>query len=332
MMKKILIIDDTPEYIDMLEDVLLEYEVHGATNGQDGIALAKEIMPDTILLDINMPGLNGYEVCRRLKKDRLLKSIPVIFLTANEGCDFEEIGFEVGAVDYVAKPFNAVILKARLKTHVNLYNLQSHLQSEVESRVEEITKLNHEMIFVTAALAELKSKETGLHLKRVSKVSAKLATLLGHSEKEVDLIEMASVLHDVGKVGIPDKILNKSGSLDDEEWLMMKTHSELGYNILCKSEFALMRYAAKIALEHHERWDGSGYPKGLKAEEISSVGRIVAVADVFDSLLDVRVYKEAWNSADVKEYFEKMKGIQFDPEVTTILLENFDDFLDIRSL
>jgi len=331
-MKKILIIDDTPEYIEMLEDVLLEYKVHGATNGKNGIELAREILPDTILLDINMPGLNGYEVCRRLKKEKLLKAIPVIFLTANEGCDFEEIGFEVGAVDYVSKPFNATLLKARLKTHVNLYTLQSNLQDEVDSRVEEITKLNNEMILVTASIAELKSKETGLHLKRVSKISAKLALFLGRSEHEIEMIEMAAILHDVGKVGIPDHILNKPSNLDKDEWAMMKTHSELGYEILSKSEFSLMRYASKIALEHHERWDGSGYPKGLKAEEISYVGRIVAVADVFDSLLDVRVYKEAWNSQKVKKYFEDMNGVQFDPEVTTILLENFDEFLETRVL
>ena len=331
-MKKVLIIDDTPEYIDMLEDVLLEYEVHGAIDGKSGIELAREILPDTILLDINMPGLNGYEVCRRLKKEKLLKAIPVIFLTANEGCDFEEIGFEVGAVDYVSKPFNATLLKARLKTHVNLYTLQSNLQDQVHSRVKEITKLNNEMILVTASIAELKSKETGLHIKRVSKISAKLAEFLGQSDYEIEMIEMAAILHDVGKVGIPDNILNKPGSLDNEEWTKMKTHSELGYEILSKSEFSLMRHASKIALEHHERWDGSGYPKGLKAEEISYVGRIVAVADVFDSLLDVRVYKEAWSTAKVKKYFEDMKGIQFDPEVTTVLLENFDEFLETRAL
>ncbi len=331
-MKKILVIDDTPEYIEMLEDVLLEYEVHGATNGKYGISLAREIKPDTILLDINMPGLNGYEVCRRLKKDKILKSIPVIFLTANDGCDFEEIGFEVGAVDFVSKPFNAVLLKARVKTHVNLYALQSNLQCEVDTRVEEITKLNHEMILVTAAVAELKSKETGLHLKRVSKVSSKLAEFLNQSEQEVDMIEMASILHDIGKVGIPDSILNKPDDLDSLEWTKMKTHSELGYNILCESEFPLIRYAAKIALEHHERWDGSGYPNGLKGDEISLVGRIVAVADVFDSLLDVRVYKDAWSSEEVREYFENMNGIQFDPSVTDVLLDNFDEFLAARLL
>jgi putative two-component system response regulator len=331
-MKKILIIDDTPEYIEMLEDVLLEYEVHGATDGKSGIELARKILPDTILLDINMPGLNGYEVCRRLKKEPLLKTIPVIFLTANEGCDFEEIGFEVGAVDYVSKPFNATLLKARLKTHVHLYALQSNLQQEVNSRVKEISKLNTEMILVTASIAELKSKETGLHIKRVSKLSGKLALYLGLSTHEVEMIEMAAVLHDIGKVGIPDSILNKSTSLDNDEWTMMKTHSKLGYNILSKSEFSLMRYAAKIALEHHERWDGSGYPNGLKAHEISYAGRVVAVADVFDSLLDVRVYKEAWSSQKVKKYFEDMKGTQFDPEITQVLLENFEEFLDTRLL
>lgn len=331
-MGKILVIDDTQEYIEMLEDILSEYEVFGENDGLLGIKLAKEILPDIILLDINMPGLNGYEVCRYLKLDKKLKNIPVIFLTANDSNEFEEIGFEVGAVDYVSKPFNSVLLKARIKTHINLFTLQSNLQHEVDNRVNEIKKLNQEMILVTASIAEMKSKETGLHIKRVSKLSYKMAKFLGKSEHESQMIEMSAVLHDIGKVGIPDEILHKAGKLNKEEWEVMKTHSTLGYEILSKSEFEILRFASTISLEHHERWDGTGYPKGLKKHEISFIGRLVSVIDVFDSLLDERVYKEPWSNEDVREYFKEMRGTQFDPHITDMLLNNFDEFIDERDL
>lgn len=329
-MSKVLIIDDTPEYIEMLDDILQEYDIYAAKDGKKGIELAQKIFPDLILLDINMPQINGYEVCRRLKAHKELKNIPVIFLTANEGTNFEEIGFEVGAVDYISKPFNATVLKARVNTHIKLYKLQTNLEKEVQTRTKEIKNLNHEMTYLAASIAEMKSKETGKHLKRVSEISYMLAKYLGLQIQEIQKIKMASILHDIGKVGVPDSILNKPGPLDEQEWSIMKKHSEFGYEMLKDSQFDLMHLASVVALEHHERWDGLGYPKGLKAEEISLVGRIVAIADVFDSLLDKRAYKESWESETVKEYFEAMCGKQFDPKICQILLENFDTFIEIR--
>lgn len=329
-MSKILIIDDTPEYIEMLGEILNEYEIYAAKEGKKGIELALKIEPDLILLDINMPQINGYEVCRRLKMNKNLKNIPVIFLTANEGCNFEEIGFEVGAVDYISKPFNTAILKARVSTHINLYKLQTNLQQEVLRNIQEIKILNHEMMYLAASIAEMKSQETGKHLKRVSEISYLLAQTLGFPEKEAQELKMAAILHDIGKVAIPDQILNKPEKLDKQEWELMKKHSEYGFDMLKNSELKLMQKAALVALEHHERWDGLGYPKGLKEEEISLVGRIVAVADVFDSLLDKRAYKEPWKPEDVQIYFEQMKKKQFDPQITEVLLENFEMFLDVR--
>lgn len=326
-MAKILIIDDTPEYITMLTSLLPEYEVFAAKDGKKGLHLAETVMPDLILLDINMPLMTGYEVCRRLKSIDSIRNIPVIFLTANDGSDFEEIGFKMGAVDYICKPFNASVLKARVKTHVNLYQLQSNLQQQVEKDTEEIRKLNYEITYISASIAEMKSKETGQHLRRVSEFSYLLCKFLGKDETECEHVKIASVLHDIGKVGIPDEILNKPEKLNTEEWAVMKTHSKLGYTMLIESEFESMRLAARIALDHHERWDGKGYPNGISGEDISLVGRICAVADVFDSLLDKRAYKEPWNEVDVKEYFEKMKGIQFDPQIASILLDNFDMFI-----
>lgn len=326
-MAKILVIDDTPEYIAMLTSLLSEYEVFAAKEGKKGLQLAEMVLPDLILLDINMPTMTGYEVCRRLKLIKKVKDIPVIFLTANEGSDFEEIGFKMGAVDYISKPFNATVLKARVKTHIDLYQLRFNLQAQVEAGIEEIRKLNHEITFISASIAEMKSKETGQHLRRVSEFCYLLAKFLGHDEAECEQIKMAAVLHDIGKVGIPDEILNKPGKLDDEEWKIMQTHSKLGYDMLHDSEFESMRMAAAMALEHHERWDGKGYPSGKRGEEIALVGRICAIADVFDSLLDRRVYKEPWDEEKVKEYFTQMSGIQFDPNVTGVLLENFDMFI-----
>lgn len=326
-MAKILIIDDTPEYIAMLTSLLSEYEVFAAKEGKKGLQLAEMVLPDLILLDINMPTMTGYEVCRRLKLLKKVRDIPVIFLTANEGSDFEEIGFKMGAVDYVSKPFNATVLKARVKTHVDLRQLRFNLQEQVEQGIEEIRKLNHEITFISASIAEMKSKETGAHLRRVSEFCYLLAKFLGQSEAECEQIKMAAVLHDIGKVGIPDEILNKPGKLDEAEWNIMQTHSKLGYNMLHDSEFESMRIAASMALEHHERWDGTGYPSSKKGEEIALVGRICSVADVFDSLLDRRVYKEPWTEEQVKEYFTQMRGIQFDPAVATVLIDNFDMFI-----
>ncbi len=326
-MAKILVIDDTPEYIEMLSSILSEYEVYAAKEGKKGILLAETVQPDLILLDINMPLITGYEVCRRLKQIEKVRHIPVIFLTANDGSDYEEIGFNLGAVDFISKPFHAALLKARVRTHVSLFQLQSNLQAQVDSQTEEIRKLNHEMTYLSASIAELKSKETGQHLRRVAEFCYLFCKFLGKDEAECEKIKMASVLHDIGKVGISDDILNKPAKLNDEEWKVMKQHSLMGYEMLIDSEFELMRLAAMIALEHHERWDGEGYPYGKKGDEISLVGRICAVSDVFDSLLDKRVYKEPWEEKVVRDYFVMMKGSQFDPVITDILLENFDMFI-----
>lgn len=326
-MAKILVIEDTPEYIEMLSSLLSEYEVYAAKEGKKGISLAESIQPDLILLDINMPLMTGYEVCRRLKLNEKTRAIPVIFLTANDGSDFEEIGFNLGAVDFISKPFYATVLKARVKTHVALYRLQSNLQEQVDMKTEEVYKLNREMTYLAASIAELKSKETGQHLKRVAEFCYLFCKFLGHDEAECEKIKMAAVLHDIGKVGISDEILNKPSKLDAQEWEMMKSHSLLGYTMLIDSEFELMHLSATIALEHHERWDGEGYPYGKKGEEISLVGRICAVADVFDSLLDQRVYKKPWDEKAVKDYFMTMSGSQFDPKIADILIENFDMFI-----
>ncbi len=326
-MAKILVIEDTPEYIEMLISLLSDYEVYAAKEGKKGLALAESIQPDLILLDINMPLMTGYEVCRRLKQMPETRHIPVIFLTANEGSDFEEIGFNLGAVDYISKPFHSSVLKARVKTHVDLYQLQSNLQLQVENQTKEILRLNHEITYISASIAELKSKETGQHLRRVSEFCYLFCKFLGKDEAECEKIKMAAVLHDIGKVGISDDILNKPSKLDANEWDIMKTHSMLGYQMLIDSEFEMMRLAAMIALEHHERWDGKGYPYGKQGEDISLVGRICAVADVFDSLLDKRVYKEPWEEKEVRNYFEMMSGTQFDPTIAAILLDNFDMFI-----
>lgn len=326
-MAKILVIEDTPEYIEMLSSILSEHEIYAAKEGKKGLSLAETIMPDLILLDINMPLMTGYEVCRRLKAMEKVHAIPVIFLTVNDGSDYEEIGFNLGAVDFIAKPFHAGLLKARVKTHVSLYQLQCNLQTQVDQQTEEIRKLNREMTYLAASIAELKSKETGEHLRRVAEFCYLFCKFLGKDEAECEKVKMAAVLHDIGKVGISDDILNKPGKLDEEEWKIMKNHSLLGYEMLIDSEFELMHHAARIALEHHERWDGEGYPYGKAGEEISLIGRICAVADVFDSLLDKRVYKEPWEEKVVRDYFVMMRGSQFDPNITDILLENFDMFI-----
>jgi putative two-component system response regulator len=330
MKSKVLIIDDTPEYIGIVDTILNDHELIAAKEGAKGIALAEKYAPDLILLDINMPIMNGYEVCRRIKQNPLINQIPIIFLTANEGVEFEEVGLELGAVDYISKPFNASILKARVNTHLKLYKLQANLQEEVKKGTDEIQKLNHEITLISASIAELKSKETSQHLKRVSHLSSLFATLLGRPEHESTLLKLAAIMHDIGKVGIPDEILNKPSKLTNTEWEIMKNHSMLGYTMLKDSEFEMLKLAATIALDHHERWDGTGYPAGKKEGEISFWGRLVSIIDVFDSLLDKRVYKDPWPPEKVRSYFENAKGTQFDPDMSTIFLTHYDYLLEER--
>jgi len=320
--KSILVVDDISKNIQLLAQILTKegYSLGFANNGQKALEALNESSYDLVLLDIMMPIMDGYEACIEMKKNDKTKDIPVIFITAKTDPESIAKGFEVGGVDYVSKPFNNIELLARVRSHIELKYLKD----------EEIAETQKEIIFTMGAIGETRSKETGNHVRRVAKYSKLLAELCGLDEMEAERLKMASPMHDIGKVGIPDNILNKPGSFDENEWEIMKRHAQLGYEMLNHSQRPILKTAAIVAIEHHEKYDGTGYPNGLKGEEIHIYGRITAVADVFDALGSDRVYKKAWDLEKILEYFKEQKGKQFDPKLIDLFFENLDKFLKIR--
>ena len=342
----ILIVDDVIENIQVAMNILKEgaYTFSYAKSGEQALELVKEHEFDLILLDIMMPGIDGYEVCERLQKNPDYKDIPIIFLTAKADTDSMSKGFEVGGVDYIIKPFHAEELLARVHTHLELYKAKSilkhnNLSLETKMKVQkkrifsELEENQKEMIFILTELVESISDETGKHIRRVAEYSR----LLAHyhkalSEEDANTIYHASPMHDVGKIAIPKEILHKKGSLTAEEFEVMKTHPAKAHEYLKAANRHIMKAADIIAYEHHENWDGSGYPRGLKGENINIFGRIVSMADVFDALTHKRVYKDAWSVEDAVQFIVDNSGTKFDPYLVKIFQENIDEFIAITKL
>ncbi len=340
----ILIVDDVIDNIQVSMNILKEdnYNLAFAVNGQEALELIKENDYDLILLDIMMPGMDGYEVCKLIKASPEKKDIPIIFLTAKTSIDDISKAFELGGVDYITKPFNADELLARVRTHLELYMLQKSLvqnnlnlkiKSEIrEKRLkEEILETQKELIYMLAEITEVVSDETGKHIKRVADASKLLAHYCPSlSEEDEEIIYTAAPMHDVGKIAIDPKILHKPGALTSEEFEIVKTHTLLGQKILNKSDRKIIKAANIIAMQHHEKWDGSGYPQGLKGHNIHIYGRIVAIVDVFDALVHKRVYKKAWDKDKAKEYIKEKSGTEFDPELVKIFIDHFEEFAVIE--
>lgn len=335
----ILIVDDTLPNLQLLTSVLKEegYKVRPASSGALALQAISKKIPDLILLDIKMPDMNGYEVCEELKRNDNTKDIPIIFISALSDINDKIKAFNIGGVDYINKPFQFEEVKARVATHLKLQAYQRDMARQVSEAVEEIHVLNQEiidtqreLIFTMGEICETRSQETGFHVKRVAEYCYLLATLYGCSEEDASMIKQASPMHDIGKVAIPDAILHKAGKLTIDEWEIIKTHTSLGHAMLSVSHRALLKVAATIAFEHHEKWDGTGYPNGLKEEEISVEGRITALADVFDALGSKRCYKEAWDLPDILNFFKKNRGTSFEPKLIDLFFQNLDKFLAIR--
>ena len=350
--QKILIVDDSPEAIEILGNALSNNcKRQFAMSGEKAIKLlnSSEELPDLILLDVMMPGMDGYEVCSYLKKDDRLKGIPVIYLSALTDTKDKVKAFEQGGVDYIEKPFEMEEVRARIDTHLKLHFLQKkieaysmNLEQIVEKKVKEISESQIATIFALAKLAESRDHDTGDHLKRVQVLCRLLAEKLRKHSKYRDRInedfienlQKASPLHDIGKVGIRDAILLKPGKLTPEEFEEMKQHASIGANTLREvyQEYPgnyFIKIGIEIAQSHHERWDGSGYPEGLRGEEIPLSARIMALVDVYDALRSKRVYKEACSIEETHDIIMQGNEKQFDPLVVKAFLEYEQEFEEV---
>ena len=335
----VLVVDDTEANVDILVDALGDlYDVSVAMDGESALETVAQEPPDIILLDIMMPGMDGYEVCRRLKSDPEHAKIPVIFLSALTEIENKTKGFQMGAVDYITKPFEVMEVQARVKTHLTvvlasrqLENQNEILEMKVAERTLELAQTQDVTIHSLATLAETRDNETGAHILRTQRYVEALAKQLAKSRQYADQLDPRTIqlffksapLHDIGKVGVPDAILLKPGKLTDDEFEIMKTHAELGYQALLKAEEAFemekkpnfLVHARDIAYCHHERWNGKGYPRGLAGENIPLSGRIMAVADVYDALISKRVYKPPFPHAKALAIIKEESGTHFDPHL-----------------
>jgi putative two-component system response regulator len=330
----VLIIDDTPDNIDVIAGILRpSYRLKAALNGERGLAIAAAApIPDIILLDLMMPDMDGYEVLRRLQSNPVTKSIPVIIISALAEQEDEYRGLELGAVDYITKPVSPRIVEARVRTHLALHRQSRELERKVHERTEELHRTRLEVIRRLGRAAEFRDNETGFHVIRMSHHSRQLALAANTGEDWADLLFNAAPMHDVGKIGIPDRILLKPGKLDPDEWEIMKTHSAIGAEIIGKDQSDLMRLSRLIAHHHHEKWDGSGYPEGLQGENIPLAARIVAVADVFDALTSERPYKRPWSVEEATQFIEKERGRHFDPNLVDLFRDILPDMLKIMDM
>ncbi len=329
----ILIVDDIKENIDVLAGLLKDsYNLKFALSGKMALSIAEKFKLDLILLDIMMPEIDGYQTCKKLKNNIRTKEIPVIFVTAKVEIEDEKKGFDVGAIDYITKPIKPLIVKTRIRMHLENSNQKKELEILVDEKIKDLNEINYEIINILGRASEHKDNETAEHLKRTSEYSYLLAINAGLSEKQAKLIKMAAPMHDIGKIGIPDGILQKNGPLNDEEWKFIKNHPEIGKKILGKQNSELLNIASCIAYEHHEKWDGSGYPNGLKGIDISLEARIISVVDVFDALTSKRPYKDEWPLEKAFNLIEEEAGKHFDPELAKIFLENKDKMKHIRDI
>jgi len=338
--ERILIVDDEPANLKLLDKMLRAHGYQGLIlldDSREVINSYQTARPDLILLDINMPHLDGYQVMEQLKalNDPLLP--PIVILTAQQGKDYLLRALSAGARDFVTKPFDRNELLMRVRNlldaqlaHRMLHDQKAVLENMVNMRTEELRNTRLQVVQRLGMAAEYRDEETGSHILRMSHMSALLARASGWSEADCELILNASPMHDIGKIGIPDAILLKPGKFEPPEWEIMKTHASIGGKLLEGDDSDLLRMAQQIAISHHEKWDGSGYPNGLAGEAIPQAGRIAALADVFDALTSVRPYKKAWTIEDAVKLIKENSGKHFDPKLVEIFLQQLPEILKIR--
>jgi len=320
-LETVLIVDDNTVNLTLLRGALKgEYNIKAAKSGSRALDIVSTVPVDIILLDVMMPEMDGFETCRRLKKDPLTSGIPVIFITANAGSEFETKGFNCGAVDYITKPISVPAVQARLRAHLALHNQNRRLDEKVRVRTAELNESRLEILNKLGRAAEFKDNETGLHIVRMSRYCRIIALEYGLSEADAELLYNASPMHDIGKIGIPDAIMFKEEKLNDEEWQQMKKHCEIGFKIINSETSTLLKTSGILAYTHHERWDGSGYPEGKSGTDIPLFSRILSIADVFDALTSIRPYKNAWSTEDAVTEIKRCSGSHFDPSLVDLFL------------
>ena len=310
----ILAVDDEASNLALLRQILQDhYRLLFAKDGARALELARQERPDLVLLDVMMPGMSGYEVCASLKAEPGTAAIPVIFVTALTDTADELEGF-----DYITKPVSPPIVRARVRTHLSLV------------RMEELRASRLEIVQRLGLAADYKDNETGLHVIRMSHFARVLGIAAGLTEQEADDLLHAAPMHDVGKIGIPDRVLQKPGPLDADEWKVMQSHVNIGAEIIGEHSSGMLALARNIALTHHEKYDGSGYPNGLKGDQIPLEGRICAIADVFDALTSVRPYKKAWSEEEAIDFLRQQKAKHFDPALVELFIEQMPAIRAIR--
>ena len=350
--KTVLVVDDTPDNLTLMSGLLKDhYRVKLANNGEKALVAARAVPPpDVILLDVMMPGMSGYEVCERLKADPATRNIPVIFLTAMTAMEDEKKGLDLGAADYITKPISPPIVLARVKTQIEnksaadfLRNQAEFLAGEVDRQTRRVMAIQDVTILAMASLAETRDSDTGNHIRRTQFYVLELARRLSThprfseflTEDNIDLLFKSAPLHDIGKVGIPDRILLKPGRFEPEEFEIMKTHTTLGRDAIEHAERSLdvkvefIALAKEIAYSHQEKWDGSGYPEGLSCDDIPISARLMAVADVYDALISRRVYKDGMPHEKAVGIILEGSGSHFDPDVVDAFMEAAEEFRQI---
>lgn len=336
--KHIAIVDDEPVNLALAENALKgNYKLTKLVSGEQLLRFLKRIKPDMILLDVQMPDMNGYEVLSKLSEDPNTKDIPVIFLTSQDGADSEKMGFRLGAKDFIKKPFDNEIMHARIQSQMELYTYRTHLEDIIEEKATQIANLQHVLTVSWAEMIESRDGTTGAHVRNTTSYFKLLVNELAKQQSHANELPeaivgellRASTLHDIGKIGISDTILKKPGPLDKEEFKQMQMHSQIGADmidkIMTKTDFDnFLNYAKAMARFHHERWDGSGYPCGLNGLEIPVYVRALSIVDVYDALTSVRPYKRAFTHTEALEIINEESGKFFDPDIFATFI-NIED-------
>ena len=320
-LQTILIVDDEPANLALMQTILADsYRLVFARNGSETLAAITKHRPALVLLDVGLPDINGYDLCRQIKQLDTAQGLQVIFVTSFADSAHEEAGFAAGGADYISKPVFPQIVRARVSAHLSMV------------RATVLEQSYRDAILMLGQAGHFNDSNTGAHIWRMAAYTRLLAQAYGWDVERSTQLEMAAPMHDTGKIGVPRDILRKPGPLDAPEWVIMKTHPQIGCDILSMSAAPVFKLAAEVALRHHEKWDGSGYPGGLRGEEIPESARIVALADVFDALSMKRPYKEPWATAKIQAHIQAAAGAHFEPSLVHIFCDILPQFLEVQAV